>query len=179
MTGSGTLAIEHALVARNIAPGLRRRFGFQRWATPEQRRIWNTLVRAAEQAILPNAPAPIVARDIDTAAIAAARLNAEAAGVQSDIFLEVGDIAAFTRRTPTGTLCTNPPYGERLAPPARGSDINQLYASVARALDGLPGWRVVLLAGNPAILTALGRKPAVSHRLWNGPLEARLLAFDL
>lgn len=179
MAGSGTLAIEHALAARNIAPGLRRRFGFQRWMTPEQRRIWSTLVQAAQQAILPHAPASIVARDIDAAAIAAAMKNAEAAGVRSDMTLEVGDIATLSRRTPTGTLCTNPPYGERLAPPAGGSDINHLYAGIARALDGLSGWRAVLLAGNPAILKALGRKPSVSHRLWNGPLESRLLAFDL
>jgi 23S rRNA G2445 N2-methylase RlmL len=179
MAGSGTLAIEHALAVRNIAPGLRRRFGFERWATPEQRRIWDTLVRTAEQAILPRAPAPIVARDIDAAAIAATRQNAEAAGVLADLTLEVADITTLGRRTPSGTLCSNPPYGERLAPPAHGSDIQRLYADIARALASLPGWRAVLLAGNPTLLKAIGRKPSVSHRLWNGPLEARLIVFAL
>jgi putative N6-adenine-specific DNA methylase len=179
MAGSGTLAIEHALAARTIAPGLRRRFGFERWATPEQRRIWDALVKAAAEARRPQAPCPIVARDLDPAALAAAQKNAEAAGVRSDITWEVGDVATLPRIASTGTLCTNPPYGERLASAGPGSDLKHLYAGIARSLDGLSGWRAVLLAGNPAILEALGRKPSVSHRLWNGPLEARLLVYDL
>jgi 23S rRNA G2445 N2-methylase RlmL len=81
MAGSGTLAIEHALAARNIAPGLRRKFSFERWITPEQRRIWETLLKSARESILATAPCPILARDVDKTAIAAARKNAEAAGV--------------------------------------------------------------------------------------------------
>src|SRR5664279_4166659 len=85
MAGSGTLAIEHALMARNIAPGLRRRFSFERWATPDQRKIWESLQRSARDSIRATAPCPILARDIDETAIAAARRNAEAAGVLPDI----------------------------------------------------------------------------------------------
>jgi len=179
MCGSGTLAIEHALVARGIAPGLRRRFGFERWATAEQRRIWETLVKGARQAIRPTAPAPIVGRDIDPAALAAARRNAEAAGVAADLRFEVGDVASLTAVTSSGTLCTNPPYGERLESPATGGDVERLYASLGDVLPRLPGWRAIFLAGNPLLAKALRRKPAISHRLWNGPLEARLLVFDL
>jgi putative N6-adenine-specific DNA methylase len=179
MAGSGTLAIEHALAARNIAPGLRRRFGFERWATPEQKRIWDTLGKSARQAILPQAPSPILARDIDKTAIAAAKKNAEAAGVLSDITFEVGDISTLAPATATGTLCSNPPYGERLESPASGADVKNLYAKIAQAIDRMAGWKAVFLAGNPAVLQALGRKPSISHRLWNGPIEARLLVFDL
>ena len=179
MAGSGTLAIEHALVSRGIAPGLHRRFGFQRWATHEQLRIWATLVKAARDAVVSRSPCPIVARDIDRSAIGTAQRNADAAGVLRDIVFEVGDIAALPPQTETGTLCTNPPYGERLLPEASGSDVQRLYARVAQSLAPLAGWRAVILAGNPAILRALGRKPTVSHRLWNGPLEARLLVFEL
>lgn len=179
MAGSGTLAIEHALAARSIAPGLRRRFGFERWIGPEQRRIWDSLVRAAKEAILPNAPCPILARDKDKTAIAAARRNAEAASVLGDISFEVGDLTTLVPRAPAGTLCTNPPYGERLEAGNAGDDLRSLYSSIARTLDRMRGWRAVFLAGNPALVQALGRKPAISHRLWNGPLEARLLVFDL
>jgi putative N6-adenine-specific DNA methylase len=179
MAGGGTLAIEHALAARGIAPGLRRHFGFERWATAEQRKIWETLVKAATEAIRPHAPCPILARDIDQAAIAAARRNAEAAAVLSDITFEVGDIAMLAPREPTGTLCANPPYGERLEAAATGADVDRVYASMGRTLDGMRGWRAVFLAGNPSFAKALGRRPTISHRLWNGPIEARLMVFDL
>ncbi|MBN2573547.1 MAG: RNA methyltransferase [Deltaproteobacteria bacterium] len=179
MAGSGTLAIEHAMAARGIAPGLHRRFGFERWIGPEQRRIWDSLVKAARAGIRPNAPCPILARDKDKAAVAAARRNAEAAFVLADITFEVGDFTTLAPREPAGTLCTNPPYGERLEVGDAGTDVRRLYAGIARTLDRMRGWRAVFLAGNPALAQALGRKPAVVHRLWNGPIEARLLVYDL
>jgi 23S rRNA G2445 N2-methylase RlmL len=179
MAGSGTLAIEHALAARSIAPGRRRRFGFERWATPEQRRIWQTLLKAADDDIRPRAPCSILARDVDALAIAAARKNAEAAGVSADITFEVGSIADLTQREPAGTLCTNPPYGERLDATASGLGVERLYATVARSFDGMRGWRAVCLSGNPVFAKLLRRKPAISHRLWNGPIEARLLVYEL
>jgi 23S rRNA G2445 N2-methylase RlmL len=179
MAGSGTLAIEHALVARGIAPGLRRRFGFERWVTSEQRRIWETLLKAAKESVLPVAPCPILAYDIDKTAIAAARKNAEAASVLTDIRFEVADIASLAPSAPEGTICTNPPYGERLESAASGADVQRLYASMGRAFDRMGGWRAVCLSGNPGLAKALNRRPTISHRLFNGPLETRLLVFEL
>ncbi len=179
MAGSGTLAIEHALAARNIAPGLRRRFSFERWSTPEQRKIWETLLKSARDGMRASAPCPILARDVDKTAIAAARQNAEAAGVVADITFEVADVRSLAHRSPPGTVCTNPPYGERLAGAALGGDVERLYASIARAFDGMTGWRAVCLSGNPAFAKILRRRPTISHRLYNGPIETRLLVFDL
>jgi putative N6-adenine-specific DNA methylase len=179
MAGSGTLAIEHALVARNMAPGLRRPMSFERWATADQRAIWNVLRKQAEGAVAAKAPSPILAADIDTHAIAAARKNAEAAGVLGDIDFRVADVADLTAPTATGTVCTNPPYGERLSPPASSGDLDRFYASVARAFDRMPGWRAVCLSGNPVFGKAVHRRAAISHRLFNGPLETRLLVFSL
>jgi len=179
MAGSGTLAIEHAMLARNIAPGSRRHFGFERWAPPEQRKIWESLVKLAREAVRPTAPFPILARDVDQSAIAAARKNAEAAGVLADITFEVADIASLGHRDPPGTLCTNPPYGERLESAESGADVAQLYATMARAFDAMTGWRAVCLSGNPNLAKALNRRPAISHRLFNGPIETRLLVFEL
>ncbi len=179
MSGSGTLAIEHALISRNVAPGLRRHFSFERWATADQLRIWESLRKGAREATLPKAPCPIVARDIDRNAVAAARKNADAAGVLSDITFDVADVAQLSPQDPAGTLCTNPPYGERLEAPAAGGDVQRLYLSMARAFDRMAGWRAVCLAGNPMLAKALQRKPLISHRLYNGPLEARLQVFQL
>ena len=179
MGGSGTLAIEHALVSRNMAPGLRRHFSFERWATPDQLRIWESLRKLAREATLPKAPCPIVARDVDRNAVAAARKNADAAGVLSDIAFEVADVATLSPQDPAGTVCTNPPYGERLEAPSAGGDVQRLYVSMARAFDRMVGWHAVCLAGNPTLSKVLKRKPIISHRLFNGPLEARLQVFEL
>jgi 23S rRNA G2445 N2-methylase RlmL len=180
MCGSGTLPIEHALLARGIAPGLRRRFGFERWPSlpPETRAAWKRLRAEADQAFhaaekmpLP----PIVCADTDAAALVAARQNAAAAGVDDAIAFERADVAVLERRWPVATLATNPPYGERLNPDA----LEALFGSMARTFERLSGWRVIILCGNPALERAIRRKPTVFHRLWNGPLEVRLLRYDL
>ena len=87
---------------------------------------------------------------------------------------EQADVATLERRWPAATLATNPPYGERLKP----AELEATYKAMGRAFERLRGWRVIVLSGNPAIERAIRRKPNVSHRLWNGALEARLLRYD-
>ncbi len=216
MTGSGTLAIEHALAARNIAPGRFRRFGFERWPNQTHAGAFAILKAAAQAAILPAAPAPIFASDSSPVVVDAARKNARAAGVADDIRLEVADVRSLARfsATPAGNIVMNPPYGERLAadshrarPTTRPTFPNAgrttsrgappsaplpaaadwageraliaLYADTKRALDQLTGWQLVVLSGSPLFVRAMGHKAGVSHRLWNGPIEARLLRYQL
>ena len=180
MAGSGTLAIEHAMMVRNIAPGLRRPMSFERWATDGQKKIWEVLRKQAKESVLPKAPCPILACDLDKNAVLAARKNAEAAGVLADIDIRVADVADLVPPTPTGTLCTNPPYGERLeAPAGSGGEIGRFYLTVAHAFDRMHDWRAVCLSGNPLFAKSLQRRPSISHRLFNGPLETRLLVFEL
>ena len=183
MGGSGTLAIEQALVARDIPPGLGRpRFGFERWPafTEPHRRAWRELIeeaRAREAAgRARSAPAPIVYGDIAADALAAARRNAAAAGVAADIEFvaaDVADVTALTRRWPRGAVCTNPPYGERLG----DRDLAALYRRLAGALSRV-AWPVVILSGNPLLAREMRVKPRISHRLFNGPLEVRLLRYE-
>jgi putative N6-adenine-specific DNA methylase len=177
MAGSGTLAIEQAMAARRLAPGLQRKFGFQRWPrhSTGPDRIWASLVKTARQSALPKAPAPIIARDSVPDAITAARRNAEAAGVAGDITFEVGDVAEMRAPEPAGTVCFNPPYGERLAPAA----LDEIYRRTAQRLRRMKGWAAVILAGNPLIARAMGGQPELSHKLWNGPIEVRLLRYRL
>ncbi|HYG67374.1 MAG TPA: THUMP domain-containing protein, partial [Anaeromyxobacteraceae bacterium] len=116
MCGSGTLAIEHALRARRIAPGLGRAFGFQRWPMyrggPQS--AWDRMKSEAHAAALPRTPAPILARDLHPKAVDAARRNALAAGVAADVLVEQGDARDLQPIADAGTIATNPPYGERL-----------------------------------------------------------------
>lgn len=197
MCGSATLAIEQALLARRIPPGLSRPMGFQRWPVyrggPQS--AWDRMKEVARAEIRTHAPAPIVARDMHPKAIAAARENLAAAGVAADVRLEQGDArdiepAPFGEET--GSLCTNPPYGERLmakgeaeAPPDgdRREAANQrrkltgLYRGIAEAVGRFHGWTAVFLSGSPLLEQAFRQKPEVSHRLWNGPLEVKLLKY--
>ncbi|HET6283535.1 MAG TPA: THUMP domain-containing protein [Polyangia bacterium] len=179
MAGSGTLVIEHALAARDIAPGLRRSFGFQRWPMFEAalKPAW---LRLAEQASAQAAaseppPSPILCADIAPDALAAARKNAAAAGVAQDITFQQADVAALTRRWPTGNVCVNPPYGERLVE----RELAGLYRKMAAAFMRLAGWGVVVLSGNPLFSQEMASKPRIAHRLYNGPLEVRLLRYEI
>jgi putative N6-adenine-specific DNA methylase len=191
MAGSGTLAIEQALRARRIAPGLHRTFGFERWPSASQRAGLESLREEARAAILPRAPASITAFDSSPAAVDAARQNARAAGVEKDVRVDRGDVRTLRLRGPAGHLCVNPPYGARLgaSPAARGDAralrrahededaLEELYRDMAGVFSELVGWEIAILTGNPRILDAMRRRPEISHRLWNGPIEARLLVY--
>jgi 23S rRNA G2445 N2-methylase RlmL len=181
MGGSGTLAIEQALAARGVPPGLGRRFGFTRWPgfAGEREAAWRALLdEARAQAAAAHArplPAPIVYADVDPQALAAARQNAAAAGVAADIQFQRADISELAPRWPQGTVVTNPPYGERL----NARDLGATYRRMAIAFRRLAGWGVVVLSGNPQLAREMTIKPRISHRLFNGPLEVRLLRYEI
>jgi putative N6-adenine-specific DNA methylase len=193
MAGSGTLAIEHALRARRIAPGIGRAFGFQRWPSyrggPQS--LWDRLRAEARAAALPRAPAPIVARDGHPKAVAALRRNAEAAGVLADLEILKADARELEPIAATGTLVSNPPYGERLGGKglhAEGDSgaavvatrkLAGFYRGLAEMLLRHHGFTVVLLSGNPLLERAIHERPEVDHRLWNGPLEVHLLRYRI
>ena len=181
MGGSGTLVIEQALAARGLPPGLSRRFGFTRWpafaGAPDA--AWRALVaEAREQGAAARArplPAPIVYGDADAQALAAARKNAAAAGVEQDIQFQRADVGDLQPRWPAATVCTNPPYGERM----HDRDLAVTYRRMATAFHRLAGWGVVVLSGHPLLAREMRIKPRISHRLFNGPLEVRLLRYEI
>ncbi len=179
MCGSGTFCIEQALAARRLASGLSRAFGFQRW--PGYRGAWQSswdrMKEEARASALPRAPAPIAGRDHSARALEAARRNAAAAGVAADVTFEAGDARDLQPAGPEGTLCFNPPYGERLA--ARPLQLGGLYRGLATMLRRHHGWTAVILSGSPLLERAIGLRPEVTHRLWNGPLEVRLLRYRI
>jgi len=124
LCGSGTLAIEQALRARRVAPGLDRSFAFQRWACyrDELQSRWDKLKGQARAAVLPAAPAPIFASDFHPKAVDACRRNAHLAGVTGDVAIEQANVRDLQPRGERGTLCMNPPYGERLIAEEEGPE---------------------------------------------------------
>lgn len=154
--GSGTLAIEGALLARRIAPGRNRPFALERWPGADAR----TMARVRDDARgreLPCAGAPIVASDRDAGAVDGARQNAERAGVAGDITFAVRAVSSLTPPDdgrPAGAVVTNPPYGVRVG--ATG-ELRNLYARTGAVLRGaFPGWRLAVVSADRRLTGQLG-----------------------
>ncbi len=173
MCGAGTLAIEGATWARRLAPGLgHARFGFERWASHDdvERRAMAELRASARAQALPAGP-PVFASDVSPNVLALAQRNARAAGVE--LVIERKDVRDLGTTHPPGFVVTNPPYGERL-----DGDF-ALYDGMARAFKLLHGHTVAILAGTPAIETAMRRRPDRYWQLYNGPIECRLVVYSI
>ena len=179
MCGSGTLPIEAALIACDIAPGLlRERFGFQGWRQHDPA-LWTAIRSEADERRRGAKPAaPLRGFDHDPKAVRVALENLERAGLRGIVHVERRELAQIDRGgSERGLLCANPPYGERLG---SGSDLEALYAQLGERLrEEFVGWRAAILTGNPQLGHAVGIRASRSHTLWNGALECRLLRFDI
>jgi 23S rRNA (guanine2445-N2)-methyltransferase / 23S rRNA (guanine2069-N7)-methyltransferase len=188
MCGAGTLAIEGALMAADIAPGiLRVRWGFSGWMKHE-RALWKELVAEAasrRREGLAHLP-PVLGSDADARAVARARAAAERAGLAGRISWEVrplGEAGPPPDRGPAresgalGLVAVNPPYGERLG---EVSSLAPLYAELGSVLRRrFRGWRAVVFTGAPELGKEMGLR---AHRSWslpNGPIPCKLLLFDV
>lgn len=174
--GSGTIGIEAALRARDIAPGLSRSFALEQWPQAPTA-AYATERDAARDRVKPSPGVPIVLRDRDAGAIDAARANAARAGVLEDLVIEQGalsdtDLAAIG---PRGVLLTNPPYGQRVS---GGADLRGLYARLGDVLRaGGHGWRLGMLVPPDRALAGQVRLPLASAlRTANGGLPVELFA---
>lgn len=180
MCGSGTLAIEAALIAADCAPGLRRsRWGFQALRDFDAS-AWQALKREAQARFdagrgqLP----PIFASDSDGAVLRNAQRNAANAGLASAIRFGEADVLQLTAPAPTpGLIAVNPPYGERLG---SESDVIKLFSLLGGALKNhFPGWSVALFTSRPDLSLRLGLRAHAQHALFNGPLACKLLQIDI
>lgn len=169
LCGSGTIPIEAALVARRRAPGFARDFAFQRWPEHDARRFDALRGQAREQE-LPRVPAPLAGSDLDSAAVAAARENAQRAGVAADVRLEELPLRDARPAAGPGLIATNPPYGVRV----RG-DLPRVYAELGD-LVRRSGYRVAALSSDrrAAQRSGLAWKPL--FRTQNGGIRVELLA---
>ena len=196
--GSGTIAIEAAQIACGIAPGLKRRFAFERllpFATDEQRAELQRLRSHAQTRIHASA-VPIFASDVSHRMVDFARRNAERAGVEAAIVFNGGD--ALERPAPLlppglpGTLMINPPYGERIEVGGKSarasaedrSTPSDFFARLAshwkRAYtQHAAGWTAYVLSPDSKLPGAMRLKESRRVPMWNGPIECRLFRFDL
>lgn len=172
--GSGTIAIEAAMIGRNIAPGLNRNFVSETWHVIP-RKIWQEEKKAAFDAINHEADVRIEASDISPAAIKAAMENAAEAGVDDCIHFEVLDIENLAAREKQGIIVTNPPYGERIG---EEKDIDKIYKSLAKFFKINDTWSLFLITTDKDFeFKVFGHSADRRRKLYNGRLETCLYQF--
>lgn len=189
--GAGTIAIEAAQIACGIAPGLARRFAFERalpWAA--LRPAWQRMKDAA-RARQHRPAVPVFAGDVSHRMVDFARRNALRAGVAAAIEFKAADLLQRLPPAERGTIVMNPPYGERIAPLgslaragregfAAGEAAEAFHAALAAHWKRhYAGWTAWVLSPEPKLPQALRLKASRRVPLWNGAIECRLWRFDI
>lgn len=177
--GSGTLLIEGALMAGDVAPGLLRPYyGLVRWRGHDAS-AWSTLLaeaRARRDTGIATLP-PIYGFDGNPRAVHAAKQNVAGAGLAAYIHIVRRELSETipAAELPVGLVVMNPPYGERMG---HAPDLPPLYAELGAVLKRcFPGWRAAVFAGNPELGKHMGIRAQRMHTLYNGALECKLLHF--
>lgn len=166
--GSGTIPIEAAMIGRNIAPGLNRKFASQEWdiIPPE---IWKEERKAAFEAIDYDADIRIEASDISGRAVEAAIENAAEAGVDDCVEFKKMDMARLTAEEEGGIIITNPPYGERIG---EKKQIEAIYSAYNEFYRKNPTWSLFMVTTDKEVENKIFGRPADRRRkLYNGRLE--------
>jgi len=183
MCGSGTLLIEAAMIALNIAPGLRReRFGFMGWLGHRQDQ-WQAIFAEAESSARSSLPDGVEIRgyDGDLGAIRRAEENAQRMQLGSTVRVRVrqlSDIAKPThQKLDKGLLVVNPPWGERISTPAAAAN---LYAALGKVMHTeFAGWDASVIAADAAHARATGLRSYKNYKMKSGPLDIALFLFSL
>ena len=164
--GSGTIAIEAALMAKNIAPGLSRSFASEKWPQIPAHR-WKDARKQAYSVMKTEAEPLIYASDIDAGAIALAQANATEAGVDDCINFEQKPLNQITLPGQYGVAISNPPYGERLG---RLQEVHDLYADMGKLFSD-PTWSVYVLTSDEFFESAYGKRADAKRKLFNGNIK--------
>jgi len=177
MCGSGTLAIEAAMIAVRKAPRIHRKkgeFHFE-WLKSFDRALWRTTQDRVRAEKLEAPLAPVFASDVEPRYVAMARKSALDARVEKYIGFEVARFQDVTPPAPSGLIVTNLPYGDRIG--GGEADVRQLYEEVGDTLQQkFSGWRAAILASP---YKAIGLRPSRTIALMNGSIPCKLLLFEL
>ncbi|MEQ8956246.1 MAG: bifunctional 23S rRNA (guanine(2069)-N(7))-methyltransferase RlmK/23S rRNA (guanine(2445)-N(2))-methyltransferase RlmL, partial [Gammaproteobacteria bacterium] len=181
MCGSGTFVIEAAMMALDIAPGLRREhWGFDRWPGHDGV-LWHSLLREATQRWKDGRDAfrgKLYGADVNAYMVKMARDNASRAGVQDVVEFQAGDVTEVSAPVESpGLLITNPPYGERMGDEA---EVALLYEKIGEnLLANFSGWKAAVLAANAEFGRRMGIHSYKQYRVDNGNLACLLLLFEI
>ena len=172
--GSGTIPIEAAMMAANIAPGMNRNFTAESWThiiTPSN---WQDVRDEARDEIITDVETDIQGYDLDPEMIEIARINAKKAGVDHMIHFQARDIADLSHRKKYGFIITNPPYGERIG---EQSELPKLYKTIGQRYNELDAWSMYLITGFEQAEKYLGLKATKNRKIYNGMIKTYFYQF--
>ena len=164
--GSGTIPIEAALIAKNRAPGLRRRFGAEQFAWMDEK-IWQEARGEAMDKEF-KGKYRILGSDNDPKCISLSMSNARKAGVSDCIEFKDGDATKMSLPTDQGIIICNPPYGQRMM---EQQSAQRLYAALGRHLKFADGWKKFIITSEPEFEHYFGRRADKKRKLYNGMIK--------
>lgn len=175
--GSGTILIEAAMMALNIAPGVhRKQFGFMKLQNFD-RAVWDKLVNEAMDAEKDELPFEFFGYDIDRRAISIAKENARRAGVDHVINFKTESVATVAPPSEKGLIVVNPPYGARIGDE---DNLRDVYRDLGYTLKHrFAGWDAWILSGNKDLIADLKLKASRRHMVYNGNIECRFLKYSM
>ncbi len=172
MCGSGTIAIEAAMLMRNIAPGLHRHFAAESFSFIKPRLWTDAREEAKEGERVTNFE--VFASDTDPACVELAKKNARLAGVGDTIRVFSADARKIKGEGRRGTIVTNPPYGERLG---TLSMVERLYREIGEHFRSLSPWQVYIITSHPSFERFYGKRADKVRKLYNGMIPCYLYQF--
>ncbi len=172
--GSGTIPIEAAMMAANIAPGMTRNFTAESWKhiiTPQN---WQDVRDEARDEIITDIDTDIQGYDLDPEMVEIARINAKKAGVDHMIHFQARDIADLSHRKKYGFIITNPPYGERIG---EQKELPALYKTIGQRYKELDAWSMYLITGFEQAEKYIGLKATKNRKIYNGMIKTYFYQF--
>ena len=172
--GSGTFAIEAAMIAAKMAPGMNREFLSQSWDNIIPKKLWYECFDEARETVELNVATDIQGYDIDGNVIRAARINAQQAGVENLIHLQQRDVAQLSHPKKYGFIITNPPYGERISD---RQECEALYKTIGERYMQLDAWSMYLITAFKDAEKFIGRKADKNRKIYNGMMKTYFYQF--
>ena len=172
--GSGTIPIEAALMAANIAPGMKRGYTAQTWKNLIPQKVWNDCYEEARDMVDMSAKVSIEGFDIDSDLINVARQNARLAGVADMIKFEQRDISQLSHNGKYGFIITNPPYGERLN---EKKNMPPLYKKIGERFKTLDTWSMYIITSYEGAEKDIGRRADKNRKIYNGMIKTYYYQF--
>ena len=173
--GSGTIIIEAAMIAANIAPGMHRSFTSNTWSNLVPKSIWNDVIEEANDVIDTNVETHLQGYDIDGKVLKIARDNAARAGVADLVHFQNRDVADLSHAKKYGFIITNPPYGERLE---EKEALPQIYTALGNAFNKLDDWSAYVITPYEEIEKDFNKKATKKRKLYNGMIKTYLYSFE-
>lgn len=172
--GSGTIPIEAAMIAANIAPGMNRRFTAEKWTNFIPKKCWYEAVNEARDMMDDTVKVEIQGYDIDDDMVRIARKNAKDAGVDHMIHFQTRSVSDLSHNKKYGFVITNPPYGERLE---EKENLKSLYKIIGDRYKALDSWSAYIITSYENTEEDMGLKATKNRKIYNGMIKTYYYQF--